>query len=412
MPLSQILLTTYGIYLLYIDYQTNRNNSVIKLPYFKWILLYTSYLCILTIFQGTTFKTYNNAFFIIHSVLFFLIMLIYCEKDLWEDSLKKIILLFICILSLFSVATTIIFIITNTELINYINSKSFKEFLLYVAPTGKRVLGLMTNENTYSYLLLYTFYLYIYLIIIYKKTKLQYLLIGLIINNFFNLFIVGSRGSILTLFISGTIFSFLLLILMSRFSYNNMKYYLKFIIFFFLSFLLFIFIIYKTNYKLSIILKDFIDNNLIRKWNLKLGSGRLLIWKTVFSIDKNKFLFGVSDIKMYELIKDNLPYYSRYLLNNNGRYHNLYITLIANYGIIALLGFIIFIIYSIRIFINVYFNSNFNQRRIILVISSQFLTFLISGIFEQLPLFNLSPHTLLFMLTWSALFKIANLERM
>lgn len=411
LPVSQVLLIIYGVYLLYNDYIINNEKSVIKLPFFYGVVLYTLYLVILTIFQGTMFATYNNAFFIIHSVLFFLIMLIYCNKYKWIESIVDIALFFVIALSIFSVLTTIIFIVTNTFLLDLISNEKLVSFLVYVAPPGERVLGLMTNENTYSYLLLFTFYIYIFLILYYKRSKVKYVLIVLTIINFFNFFITGSRGAILTLFISGIIFSILLLLLMNNFSYDKFHIVFKLILLLFVVIILFILIVFNTDYEISLKLKDFILENIIRFKNLKFGSGRLYIWQNVLSIDKQNFLFGLNDQNMFELIKDNLPNYSKKLLNNDGRYHNIYLTLLANYGIFALIGFLSFLFYSIVIFIKGYFNSSFKRRRFILFFAAQFIAFLISGIFEQLSLFNLSPHSLLFMFSWASLYGLTYLDK-
>jgi len=401
-PASQILLVVYGIYLLYQDYKLNKNRCVLCLSYVKWILLFTLYLVILTIFQGNIFGAYNNAFFIIHSVLFFLVMLIYCDKYKWMDSIIKFLIVFVSVFSLITVVTTIIFLITNTPLLGLISNTSIINSLLFIAPTGQRIVGLLTNVNTYAYLLIYSFYLYIFLIIYYKHTKAQILLIVLLANNLFNIFITGARGAYVSFFPGIIIFSLVLLLLMKRTSYRKIKFF-KILIFSILAILVSLLVCtYAISTHFTLQLRYFIDENVIRIWNLKSGSGRIDIWSSLFSLDKRTFIFGLNDNAMYQMIKDMAPHYSLNLLNNDGRYHNVYITLLANYGIFALLGFLSFLIYSIVIIFKGYFKASFKRSRLILIFFFQFITFLISGIFEQLPLFSLSPHSLLFMFVWAS----------
>lgn len=410
-PVSQVLLILFGSYLLYQDYIINKKRSVISLNYVKWIIVFTLYLLILTIFHKTTFLTFNNAFFIIHSVLFFLVLLIYCDKFLWIESIVKLLSFMIICISIFSVLTSLIFVITHTNLLSLVKNQALYSYFIKVAPPGKRVWGMLYNPNTFTYLLVFSFYLYIFLLIYYKTTKLKYLIFVMLFINVFNLFITGSRGSIISWFISLIPFSIILLNLMKK---NNFPYYRAYKIFFFSFFSILVFFfcfIWFTNFPFSQKLKEFFIDNVIRiKW-LKSGSGRVDNWKVVFSIDKKHFIFGVNDEFMHQQMLQYLPKRASSYVNNNGRYHNMYITLLANYGIFALIGFIYFIIYSITIFIKGYIVSSFRRKRFILLFLSQFFVFLIAGIFEQLPLFNESPHSLLFMLTLATLFGLSNRSR-
>ena len=410
LPITQVLLIIFGVLIIYLDYKSNRDFSLVTINYFKWLILYSLYLIILTFFQGTCFSTYNNSFFIIHSILFFFIILLNKNSFNTLDIIARISLFFVSIFSIFSILTTSIFIITNTSLLHYINNNLVYSYLIYVAPPGKRVIGLMTNVNTYSYLLLYTIYIYIFLIIFYKKTKLKYLCIFSIFNNLFNFFITGSRGAILSLIISGGFFIIVLLVLMRENYHPKLKKVKIFITSCIVLSVIFIVFIFKFNFEISILLKNYFMNNIIRPSNFKYGSGRLYIWQNVIYIDKKFLIFGLSDVDMYNQIKSNLPNYSVELLNNQGRYHNMYITLLANYGIFALLGFFIFLFYSIRVFYISYKKSVHKIKIVFLCFGAQFLAFLISGLFEQLPLFNLSPHSLLFMFTWASLFLLSEIK--
>jgi len=397
--------------LLYQDYVINKSKSVISLNYVKWILVFTLYLCLLTIFHKTTFSTFNNAFFIIHSVLFFLVLMIYGDKFLWIESIVKLVLFMVAWISLFSVLTLLIFIVTHTNLLSLIKNQALYSYFIKVAPPGKRVWGMLYNPNTFAYLLVFSFYLYLFLLIYYKTTKLKYLIFVMLFINVFNLFLIGSRGALVTLFVSLIPFSIVLLNLMKD---NNFQYYRAYKIFF-ISFysvlILFFCFIWFTNFTFSHNLKEFFIDNVIRvKW-LKSGSGRVDNWKVVFSIDKKHFIFGVNDEFMHQQMLQYLPKRASSYVNNSGRYHNMYITLLANYGIFALLGFISFIVYSIIVFIKGYIVSSFRRKRFILLFLSQFFVFLIGGIFEQLPLFNESPHSLLFMLTLATLFRLSNKDR-
>jgi len=410
-PVTQILLIVFGASLLYQDYNLNKSKSVIALNFVKYILGFTLYLCLLTIFHKTTFSTFNNAFFIIHSVLFFLVLMIYGDRFLWIESIVKLILFMVVFISIFSVLTFIIFIITHTNLLTLVNNQVLYSYFIKVAPPGQRVWGMLYNPNTFTYLLVFSFYLYIFLIIYYKTTKLKYFLFVMLFVNLFNLFITGSRGSLVTLFISLIPFSIILLNLMRENNFEFYKFYKIFFISFFSILILFFCFIWFTNFTFSHNLKDFFIDNVIRvKW-LKSGSGRVDNWKVVFSIDKKHFVFGVNDEFMYQQMLQYLPKRASSYVNNSGRYHNMYITLLANYGIFALLGFVSFLVYSITVFIKGYLVSSFRRKRFILLFLSQLFIFLIAGIFEQLPLFNESPHSLLFMLTLASLFGLSKRDR-
>jgi len=397
--------------LIYQDYKINTDRSVLSLPYVKWILLYTLYLCVLTVIQGTIFNTFNNAFFVIHSVLFFLVVLIYSDKFKWIEIMVQLSILFVCLISIFTITTTIIFIITHTNLSDIITNIEFKTFLISVAPVNERLVGLMTNSNTYAYLIVYTFFIYLFLIIYYKKSKVKYLLILILVNNVFNLFITGSRGAILSFLISTVFFAISLIILMENFSYANQKLIKNIVFSIFGIFILLLAFIFLTNFDISIRLRSYTVAHIFRLGGLAKGSGRLDTWGAVFSIDKKNFIFGVNDSYMYQVINTLVPSRSSAFINNSGRYHNLYLTLFANYGIFALLGFLGFLIYSIVIIFKGYLASSFRRRRFVLILFSQFLVFLFSGVFEQLPLFNQSPHTLLFMFVWASTIAMSNGER-
>lgn len=410
-PISQVLLLFFGGVLLYQDYRINRGKSVFNLPFIKWVLLYTLYLCILTIFQGTIFNTYNNAFFIIHSILFFCIMLIYIDRFNWMEGMVKIALLIILILSAFSIATLIIFFITHSNLIDGISNVGIKNFFLSVAPQSSRLIGLMENPNTFAYLLLYAFFIYVFLIIYFKNSKLKYLFSILLIFNVINLILTASRGALLSFLISLIFFCCCILILFRK--TNHEHYHILKIAFISLAILGFLFLIYafSFNSEFALSVREFIIKDLLRtKW-LKTGSGRTNNWKVALSMDKSKYIFGVNDEYMYNRMVELLPKRSSSFINNNGRYHNMYITLLVNYGIFALLGFLYFLVYSLKVFVKGYFVSSFRRKRFVLIFISQFFAILVSGIFEQLPIFNLSPHALLFMFCWSSLFVLSNRDR-
>jgi len=337
--------------------------------------------------------------------------MIYGDKFLWIESIVKLVLFMVAWISLFSVLTLLIFIVTHTNLLSLIKNQALYSYFIKVAPPGKRVWGMLYNPNTFAYLLVFSFYLYLFLLIYYKTTKLKYLIFVMLFINVFNLFLIGSRGALVTLFVSLIPFSIVLLNLMKD---NNFQYYRAYKIFF-ISFysvlILFFCFIWFTNFTFSHNLKEFFIDNVIRvKW-LKSGSGRVDNWKVVFSIDKKHFIFGVNDEFMHQQMLQYLPKRASSYVNNSGRYHNMYITLLANYGIFALLGFISFIVYSMIVFIKGYIVSSFRRKRFILLFLSQFFVFLIGGIFEQLPLFNESPHSLLFMLTLATLFRLSNKDR-
>ena len=277
---------------------------------------------------------------------------------------------------------------------------------MVAAPPGKRIWGILDNPNTFAYLLVFSNYIYFLLILALKKRRVTYLLLFLVIVNFINIILTSSRGAILTFIISFCLFAVLLLLLLRK---NENKYYpylrLLFISFFAIIIFSILFIIYSDS-SLAISLKDFFIKNLFRlKW-LKSGSGRTMIWDVALNLDIKTYLLGIPDYKIYPIYLEELPKFAEKFLNNSGRYHNMYIGLLLNYGIFALLGFLLFLGKSIIQIVNTYSNASFNKKLLLIFFISQFVTFIISGVFEQLALFSQSPHSLLFMFIWAILIKL------
>jgi hypothetical protein len=338
-------------------------------------------------------------------------MLIFVDRFNWIEVMVKLALLIVAIISVFSIATSLIYFITHTSLINGVRNIGLKKFYLGVAPQSSRLIGLMVNSNTFAYLLLYSFYIYVFLIIYFKNSKLKYLFSILLIFNVSNLILTASRGALLSFLISLIFFCCCILILFRK--TNHEHYHILKIAFISLAILVFLFLIYvfSFNSEFALSVREFIIKDLLRtKW-LKTGSGRTNNWKVALSMDKSKYIFGVNDQYMFNRMADLLPKRSSSFINNNGRYHNMYITLLVNYGIFALLGFLYFLAYSLNVFVKGYFISSFRRKRFVLIFISQFFAILVSGIFEQLPIFNLSPHSLLFMFCWSSLFVLSNRNR-
>lgn len=303
---SQLFLIIYGIYLLINDYNVCSERHVFLLPYIKSILILTVYMSILTVFHSGLLSSYNYLIFIIHSILFFLVLLIYGDRFRWIESMVKIALLLTMIISIISILSFFVFVITHSKLLNLFGDSILKTYLLKISPTDGRLNSIFNNPNYFAYLLLYSFYIYLFLILYYKTTKLKYFLsIGLLFN-LINLFLAGSRGAIITLIVSSVLFSLIFLLLMKKTHYSKLKFFTVLILSIYLFLILFFLIIYNTNFRFSQNVRAYILSNIFRLDNLADGKKRIELAEVILSLDIKYLLFGISDSKIILLLKDGL----------------------------------------------------------------------------------------------------------
>jgi O-antigen ligase len=151
---------------------------------------------------------------------------------------------------------------------------------------------------------------------------------------------------------------------------------------------------------------DFIGNKVIRINTISSGTGRIDIWKTLLSFNFKSYPFGFSDNYIYMHLEELGFKYSSAFLNNSGRAHNMFLQILISYGYI---GFLIFSICMIKTILQIVLNYKYikNENKIIFsLFLVQFIVILVGGFFEQLPIFSMSAHSLIFMLVWVNLLTI------
>ncbi len=404
--MSQIYILFFGTFLLIQDYKLNHESSVLQGPFVKWILLFNLYLLILTIFHKTTFEIYNNAFFILHSSMFFFITLIYCDKYKWIKSCVKIALLFTGFIGILSIITTLLYLVTNTFLFDAISSENLRATLLSFIPMGSGFLGLFNTSATYSHLLVYSIYLLLFLLVYYKRTKLKYLFMFLIVNDVFNLFISKDFIPIFVLITTSIIFVVLYIVLSKKYSYIKPKAIVIIVISASIIVVGLFVVVMNCNFGFCKGLRTLLFGS------YKTRSEVYEIWRAVFSLDPKYILFGASDSQMYSLIKDIVPAsVSSGFINNSGRYHNMFLAMLGNYGIFAMLWIIALLAYSAITVIQHYIHASYRRKRFELIFGVQLLAILLCGCFEEFPLFTQSLHSLLFMFTLSMLYGLTYMDK-
>lgn len=411
--ITQTCLFFYSFTFIKQEYKINREYNITNNIYFKPLILFTTYLIILTIFQKTTFSTFNNAFFIIHSIILILTtMSFFFEYDSWIDTIYKFIIWILILCFLTQLISLILEIITSTNLINFIHNKSIKKVILYCAPGFPlRLRGLVGNSNTMAYLIVYTFYFP--LIILIKKFNILNLILSFLYWSIgiICLVLTGSRGAMISLLVSFLLFVLISIPLTKRIGKQIHKKYISFIIIIISIFFISLFIIFASNAKVATNIK-YLLKYVSRLDNFLQFGGRKKLWNSIFSIDLKYFVFGLSDKQVNTILNNIYPYGALNFIKNNGRAHNMYIQLLLNYGIFAFISFITFIIHIIISYVKKIKYIGLNKLLVASVFFVQLIAFLISGVFEQLPLFTLSPHSLLFSFTIGILITIlSNTEK-
>lgn len=404
-PILGITLSIGAIYIIFKDYRSNKfikNNS-------NTILLSLFFLsCIISyLINGNAFKKFNNVYFIIHSILFFFVIMT-LNKNVFEY--KKLtnftILMILGTLSLISLITILIFLSNKTGLTDSFKSKEMRSYFHFVAKVGDRWNTILQNSNTYAHLISMSFFLSIIPFITIKKNSIRISILIMTMFNIITLLFSGSKGAILAI-ASG---SFLLLIYVLTILYKQKRFKLLIAI---ISICVLIpvtlVLLYRSN-----------NEKIVRSFNLLLnkilrvdamGNGRVNTWKNLLSMDLFPNLWGYNDEYIYKFLKSKDDFFAKNFINNSGRAHNIVLQVIVSFGSISLVLFISSLLKTIF----QYFNSTkkiANENKLyVYIFAIQFVTILVGGMFEQLPLFSLNAHALLFMFVWANLLTLTETNK-
>lgn len=313
-----------------------------------------------------------------------------------DDYLKKISFLSMLILIIIffvSFISILIHISNRFGFTEIIKNDSIKSLFYMSSPVRIRWYTILGNANIYAHLVTMTFFLSFIPYIYYKSSRCKIIILLMQITNIITLIFTGSKGAIIAL-LFGLIFATLFYI--TRIRSNRKKLILLFSGFFIIVVLPIISIfIFREN----AVVKYFLSSIL----RINRTSERFEIWLSLVKLPLFLKPFGYSDNYIYNYMSNlNITEY-KVFLSNQGRAHNIYIQALVSFGSI---GFVLFMVVIGKTLYNIIFIKNninvlFIKYYHIFVI--QFIVILISGIFEQLPLFNLSPHSLIFMLVWANL---------
>ncbi|MBK5201059.1 MAG: O-antigen ligase family protein [Spirochaetaceae bacterium] len=290
------------------------------------------------------------------------------------------------------------FLSNKLNITNNFKSNKLRELFIYCAPVGARWYTIITNPNTFGHLISMTFFIAIIPLVTLKKNIYRISIIIMQSLNLIAFFFAGSRGSFVSLAFGLIIFIFYLLFYLIK--KGNWKILLSLIIGVSLIILIGTLILYKHN------LTSFISKSIFRSKSLTTGTGRLDTWSKLLKLPFLSNIFGFNDNYLYNYLNNLHSYYPQGFLNNEGRAHNMFIEVLVSYGIFA---FIIFISCIIKTFFQMYKNhKNLNTQNhfIFVIFAIQFITILVGGMFEQLPLFSLSAHAVIFMFVWANLISL------
>lgn len=399
--LIAISMTLGAMYYIKKDFQTNKyikNNSTSLL-----FLIFFCFCIFASIINGNGFGKFNNIYFIIHSaIFFFLVMQENPNNDNYLNILNFIIILITATLALISFLTILVYISNKTGLTNKIDSNHIKYLFYRYAPLHKRWYTLLQNANTFGHLVSMSFFLNIIPYRTLKKSKYKNSILVMQLINTLVLILSGSRGAFVAI---GSGFVVILIYVIIKLSKNNKKKLIRFLIYAFsLAILLTIIGIFLIN-------SDALKNrlySLLRLENISTGSARFDTWSRLLKLPFFTNIFGFNDNYLYHHLKNLDAFYPKEFINNAGRAHNIFMQVLVSYGIIA---FIIFIACITKTFSQVrknYLHISKENKLYFLVFLVQFITILIGGIFEQLPIFNLSTHALLFMFVWGNLLTLTS----
>lgn len=381
-----------ALYFIIEDFKTSRfilNNS-----YSKLFAIFFIFFIIASIINGNGFQRFNNIYFVIHSALFFYLMML--NNYNYNDYLNKInftILIILIGIFLVSLITILIFFSNFLGITTSIKSENIREFFNFVAPIDGRWYTIVLNPNIYSYLVSMTFFLTLIPFVTIKNIRIKSLISFVQLINLICVIFSGSKGALLSI-LTGLLIVFVYFI--SHFLKNKKFLHIFTLFLIIFSIIILLFVSLKSNK-----LNSFFKIQILRLGKIKNGSGRFEIWTTLFKLPLFSKIFGYSDNYIFNFMsKFNLSEF-RVFSSNQGRAHNIFIEALVSFGSV---GFFLFILCLYITFIKSkenYIKINNQIKFLLRIFILQFIVILVGGLFEQLALFSLSPHSLIFMLVWA-----------
>ncbi|MGH4038708.1 MAG: O-antigen ligase family protein [Sphaerochaeta sp.] len=400
-----ISLSIGAIYIILKDYRSNKfikNNS-------NTILLSLFFLsCIISyLINGNGFRKFNNIYFVIHSLLFFFVIMTLNKNVIEYKKLTNYtIMMFLTTLSLISLITILIFLSNKTGFTDTFKSNEMRNYFHFVAKEGDRWNTILKNSNTYAHLISMSFFLSIIPFITIKKNSIKASILIMTIFNVITLLFSGSKGAILAV-ASG---SFLLLIYILTILYRQKK--IKLVIAIISVCVLIpvtLTLLYKSNNEKIVKSFNLLLNKILRVDAM--GNGRVNTWKNLLSMDLFPNLWGYNDEYIYKFLKSKDDFFAKNFINNSGRAHNIILQVMVSFGSISLVLFISSLLKTVAQYFRNIKKIASEDKLYVYIFAIQFVTILVGGMFEQLPLFNLSAHSLLFMFVWANLLTLTETNK-
>ncbi len=396
-----------SIYYIVNDFKNSKfikNNSNSKL-----FLLFFLFCTLASIINGNGFQKYNNIYFVIHSSIFFYLMMLnnYNRKD-YIKNLNFIIISLLGAISIIALVTIIMFTSNKLGITKNFKSDGLKDLFYIAAPIKKRWYTILLNANTYAHLVSMSFFLALIPLLTLKRKVYKLIILFMQIINFAVLILTGSKGALLSIIVGTTILIIYLFHTLHR--QEEKKLFFRVVIalvILILSTFLFFFSMSEVH-RTRII--TFFSSQIFKIERIKSGSGRFEIWGSLLKLPLLSKPFGYSDNYIFNYMSNlNLTEF-KVFSNNQGRAHNIFMQVIVSFGSG---GFIIFIAALIKTFYQVlknHFKILINNKFIFIIFLIQFIAILVGGMFEQLPIFNLSAHSLIFMFVWSNLLTLIDIK--
>ncbi|MGD1822860.1 MAG: hypothetical protein ACPKM0_08900 [Pleomorphochaeta sp.] len=329
-------------------------------------------------------------------------MLIYGNKYRWIRSVSKIAICFVTIVSSLSIISFLIYLISFLGLADTLQNTALKAFIFKVAPRGKPLNGIINDSSSLASLLLYSTFIYFFLVLYFKRTRLTYLFFTLVLINCINIFLTKSYSSIFSLVIWVLIFSILYFIILIKYDVQNeVKSKGGLIVFFSLLLILVLYVLI-SNTTIAADIKLFFIDLFKLNW-INVNNPREAVWNTILGFDKKYYILGISQDNLAQLFINNNIENANSILSNNGRYFNIFITLLVNYGILALIGFVGLLIFSMVVVFKDYFSASYRRKRFVLFFLFQVFAILLSSYFVDFALMQENIHSLLFMFSYAIL---------
>ncbi len=403
-----LFLLFYGSNLLVNDKRLNQENSVISSPFFKYSIVLLVYLFILSLFHRTAFEGYNNSFYLFHSLMFLYIILIYGDKYKWIRNTVRISMIFIFIISIISVSNILLYLFVKLGLATNLQNESLKTFILLISPRNGEFVGLFNKNESFTHLLAFTIYLYFFAIVYYKKSFIKYILTALVLVNFLGICLFKNDALCFSVITTSIIYLIIYFFIYKTYNHKNdvfSSYML--ILFAVLIILQILYIIFSTSnfaYDMRVFCKELFT----LKW-VENNQSKLYLYKEVIKNDKSILFFGANSTQIYSNLIINFPDQGEAFLNNNN-FFNLYMDFLIRNGIIASISLVILFVISMVNILKGYVLASFRRKRFIICFLFQIILILVTGIFNQFPLFKMNMHSLILIYCFGSLVGLTYFE--